>query len=89
MSYYDYEDYYGEPSEFEQQIDEFKNSLFNAVKQEHKDKMEQLVNNSLNHGRMKDYNIIQKTISQMPPLMRMSMTLKNAKRTKRKFLPQR
>lgn len=42
MSYYDYEDYYGEPSEFEQQIDEFKDSLFNAVKQEHKDKMDKL-----------------------------------------------
>ena len=49
MSYYDYEDYYGEPSEFEQQIDEFKDSLFNAVKQEHQDKMEQLAkeNNEL------------------------------------------
>jgi hypothetical protein len=43
MSYYDYEDYYGEPSKFEQQIEEFKDSLFNAVKQEHKDKMDQLI----------------------------------------------
>lgn len=42
MSYYDYEDYYGEPSEFEQQIDEFKNSLFSAVKKEHQDKMNKL-----------------------------------------------
>lgn len=42
MSYYDYEDYYGEPSEFEQQIDEFKNSLFSAVKKEHQDKMDKL-----------------------------------------------
>lgn len=42
MSYYDYEDYYNEPSEFEQQIEEFKDSLLKAVKQEHKSKMERL-----------------------------------------------
>jgi len=41
MSYYD-EEYYGEPSEFEQQIDEFKASLYNCVKKEHKDKIEKL-----------------------------------------------
>lgn len=42
MSYYDYEDYYTEPSEFEQQIEEFKSSLYTCVKQEHKEKMERL-----------------------------------------------
>lgn len=39
---YDYGDYYDEPSEFEQQIDEFKNSLYDCVKKEHKDKMTRL-----------------------------------------------
>ena len=42
MSYYDYEDYYYEPSEFEQQIEEFKDLLFKSVKQEHLDRLNQL-----------------------------------------------
>lgn len=42
MSYYDYEDYYGEPNEFEQQIEEFKSTLYDCVKHEHKMKMERL-----------------------------------------------
>ena len=42
MSYYDYEDFYGELSEFEQQIDEFKNSLLGVVKEEYINKMDQL-----------------------------------------------
>lgn len=41
MSYYD-EDFYCEPSEFEQQVDEFKESLMNAVKDEHKAEIERL-----------------------------------------------
>lgn len=41
MSYYD-EGYYYEPSEFEQQIDEFKESLMKAVKDEHKEEIERL-----------------------------------------------
>ncbi|KWX79944.1 hypothetical protein [Paenibacillus jilunlii] len=41
MSYYD-EDYYNEPSEFEQQVDAFKESLLNAVKEEHKAEIERL-----------------------------------------------
>lgn len=45
----DYEDYYEEPSEFEQQIDEFKTSLYNSVKEEHKLEMDKLIkeNNEL------------------------------------------
>lgn len=35
MSYYD-EDFYNEPSEFEQQVEEFKESLLTAVKEEYK-----------------------------------------------------
>ena len=38
----DYGDYYDEPSEFEQQIEEFKNSLYDCVKKEHKDAMAKL-----------------------------------------------
>jgi len=37
-----YEDYYDEPSEFEQQIEEFKQSLVNAVAKEHQDEMKRL-----------------------------------------------
>lgn len=40
--YYDYEDYWEEPSEFEEQIEEFKDSLRNAVKDEIKNKIESL-----------------------------------------------
>lgn len=38
--YYDYDDYYNEPSEFEQQIMELKNSLVKAVKKEHQEEIE-------------------------------------------------
>lgn len=41
MSYYE-EDFYNEPSEFEKQIDEFKESLLNTVKEEFVAEMEQL-----------------------------------------------
>lgn len=37
---YEYDDFYDEPSEFEQQVDEFKQSLMNAVKDEFKTEME-------------------------------------------------
>lgn len=39
---YDYEDYYSEPSEFEQQIDEFKESLMKVVKEEHQNEINRL-----------------------------------------------
>lgn len=39
---YDYDDYWAEPSEFEQQVEEFKDALRNAVKEEIKEKMESL-----------------------------------------------
>lgn len=42
MSYYDYEDYYDEPSEFEKQIEEFKYSLYEVVKQEHVNTLKRL-----------------------------------------------
>lgn len=42
MSYYEYEDFYGVPSEFEQQIDEFKNSLLSVVKEEYINDMNRL-----------------------------------------------
>ena len=38
----DYDDFYSEPSEFEQQIDEFKQSLINAVKEEYQGEMKRL-----------------------------------------------
>lgn len=41
MSYYD-EDFYYEPSEFEQQVDELKETLMNSVKDEFKEEMERL-----------------------------------------------
>ncbi|CAH1054073.1 hypothetical protein [Paenibacillus pseudetheri] len=41
MSYFD-DDFYREPSEFEEQIDQFKESLMNAVKDEHKAEIERL-----------------------------------------------
>lgn len=41
MSYYD-EEFYEEPSEFEQQIDEFKTSIVNSIKEGFKTEMEQL-----------------------------------------------
>lgn len=40
--YYDYEDYWAEPSEFEMQVEEFKDSLRKAVKDEIKDKIASL-----------------------------------------------
>ena len=40
--YYDYDDYFREPSEFEIQVEEFKDSLRNAVKDEIKEKIESL-----------------------------------------------
>jgi len=40
--YYDYDDYFREPSEFEMQVEEFKESLRNAVKDEIKEKIESL-----------------------------------------------
>lgn len=40
--YYDYEDYWDEPSEFERQVEEFKSSLRNAVKDEIKEKIDSL-----------------------------------------------
>ena len=42
MMYYDYEEYYAEPSEFEQQIEEFKDALRDAVKDEIKTKIASL-----------------------------------------------
>lgn len=39
---YDYDDFYNEPSEFEMQIDEFKQSLLKTVKEEYKLEMERL-----------------------------------------------
>lgn len=41
MSYYD-NDFYNEPSEFEEQIDQLKESLMNAVRDEHKAEVERL-----------------------------------------------
>ncbi|SCY99271.1 MULTISPECIES: hypothetical protein [unclassified Lysinibacillus] len=41
MSYYD-EDFYHEPSEFEMQIEQFKSSLLDSVKDEYKQQMENL-----------------------------------------------
>jgi len=41
MSYYE-DDFYGEPSEFEQQIDEFKQSLINCVKENYIKEMDSL-----------------------------------------------
>lgn len=41
MSYYD-EDFYYEPSEFEQQVDELKEALINSVKDEYKEEMGRL-----------------------------------------------
>lgn len=40
--YYDYDDYWGEPSEFEQQVEEFKDALRNSVKDEIKEKIASL-----------------------------------------------
>lgn len=61
MSYYDYEDYYGEPNEFEQQIEEFKSSLYNCVKQEHKDKMERLEKENIDLQEIKrNWNSLEK-----------------------------
>lgn len=40
--YYDYDDYWGEPSEFEQQVEEFKYALRNSVKDEIKEKIASL-----------------------------------------------
>lgn len=42
--YYDYDDYWAEPSEFDQQIEEFKDSLRNSVKDEIKEKIVSLEN---------------------------------------------
>ncbi len=42
MNMYDYDDFYHEPSEFEQQVDEFKQALLNSVKEEYKAEMERL-----------------------------------------------
>lgn len=42
MSYYD-DDFYHEPSEFEMQIEEFKQSLLNSVSEDYKRRMEELV----------------------------------------------
>lgn len=42
--YYDYDDYWAELSEFDQQIEEFKDSLRNSVKDEIKEKIESLEN---------------------------------------------
>ena len=40
--YYDYDDYWGEPSEFEQQVEEFKDALRNSVRDEIKEKIASL-----------------------------------------------
>lgn len=40
--YYDYDDYWEDPSEFEQQIEEFKETLRNSVKDEIKERIESL-----------------------------------------------
>ena len=40
--YYDYDDYWREPSEFEQQVEEFKDALRNSVKDEIKEKIASL-----------------------------------------------
>ena len=42
MSYYDADDYWAEPSDFEQQIEEFKDALRSCVKDEIKEKIESL-----------------------------------------------
>lgn len=42
--YYDYDDYFREPSDFEMQIEEFKDALRDAVKDEIKNKIESLEN---------------------------------------------
>ena len=42
--YYDYDDYWLEPSEFDQQVEEFKDSLRNSVKDEIKEKIASLEN---------------------------------------------
>lgn len=42
--YYDYDDYWPEPSEFDQQVEEFKDSLRNSVKDEIKEKIASLEN---------------------------------------------
>ena len=42
--YYDYDDYWAELSEFDQQIEEFKDSLRNSVKDEIKEKIASLEN---------------------------------------------
>src|SRR5690348_8077735 len=39
---YEYEDFYNEPSEFDQQIDEFKQSLLSCVKTEYTAEMDRL-----------------------------------------------
>lgn len=40
--YYDYDEFYNEPSEFERQVGQFKQSLIEAVKREHKDEVDRL-----------------------------------------------
>lgn len=42
--YYDYDDYFGEPNEFEMQVEEFKDALRNSVKDEIKSRIESLEN---------------------------------------------
>lgn len=39
---YEYDDFYNEPSEFDMQVDEFKQSLLNSVRDEYKTEMERL-----------------------------------------------
>lgn len=41
---YDYDDFYEEPSEFDQKVDEFKQALMNSVKEEYKSEMDRLRN---------------------------------------------
>ncbi|MEG0380440.1 MAG: hypothetical protein RR603_01930, partial [Kurthia sp.] len=50
---HEYDDFYHEPSEFEMQIEEFKQSLIASVKEEYVDKMDSLIkeNNQLQEAK--------------------------------------
>lgn len=59
MSYYDPE-FYDEPSEFEQQVDEFKNALINSVKEKYINEMDRLKRENLELQEVKrNFNNIQ------------------------------
>lgn len=75
MGYYD-EDFYQEPSEFEMQIEEFKQSLLNSVREDYKRRMEELVeeNNQLQQVKM-DFEAIKRDFKNK------EMQLENERRT--------